>query len=75
MANAAQQQLIAEQTRLTAEVEAMDFDFTNGAKVCEVSYYAKTDRLAALRGLIHAAGASRRKGCPNTAALISANID
>jgi hypothetical protein len=40
-------------------------------------FYAAIDRISALRDQIEIASISRRKGyiCPNTAALVAANID
>lgn len=73
--NAAQKVLAAEQAELNAQVELMDLAAEAGEAVCEVKYYAATDRLNALRRLIHEAGMIKRSICKNTAALVSANID
>lgn len=70
-------QLNAERTALTARMNELDDIFCagNGSADLETEFYAADARIREIGRLIHAAGAPKRRICPNTAALVSANID
>lgn len=69
--------LSAERETLTNRMEELDAIFLagNGSDEMEAEFYAADSRVRELGRLIHEAGQPNRKICPNTQALVSANID
>lgn len=66
-----------EREALTARMAELDDNFCagSGSPELEAEFYAADSRVRELAGLIYEAGRPKRRGCANTLALVSANID